>query len=422
MLPQRLKFFLKRNPFIYEVNARLKAWKTSRELRRLNQRYSDLGWRSGVLYSQAAAVEQLRLRLARRHIDITPVRKGGLRIFWVGANRDQDNSGFLAALKKFGEVTCFRNSQGGYGLWYLGRENAVRLYDPEVVRRNDECLIGQVEAELGQGRIHVLLGQMWANFVSFEALRQVQRMGLVTVNISMDDRLPEHWMTYRKIRLGPVGLCEGLDLMLTSSPECCVRYAVEGCPSLYWPMASDPERFKPYPEAEKIHDVSFVGNKYGLRGEIVWRVQRAGIRVEAFGYGWPNGPVDADQSAEIFGKSRIILGVGTVGYNKNIFTLKLRDFDATMAGALYITHRNPDLEVLFQEGKEIECYGSIDECVEKVRYYLDHPDRRIAIAAAAATRARRDHTWEQRISAALRAIGLLSAQPEAQSRAASIGN
>jgi spore maturation protein CgeB len=130
--------------------------------------------------------------------------------------------------------------------------------------------------------------------------------------------------------------------------------------------------------------------------------------VEAFGRGLPNGPATAEQSAEIFGRSRIILGVGNIAYNDDIFTLKLRDFDATMAGALYITHRNPDLLRLFEEGREIECYLTIDECIQKVRHYLAHREQRIRIAAAGAARARREHTWERRIATAFAAIGLVS--------------
>ncbi len=406
----RFKQFLKRNPFVYEINARLKATQTRFAHAKLKRKYARLATERGVVYSEASAIEQLRARIAGRESVVKPIRKGQLRIFWIGANWEQDNSGFLVGMSKFGDIICSRNIHGDYGLLYVSKDGLVRIYDPEVVKSNDICILEQVESALKRGPVDVLMGQMWANLVSVETLREIQRMGVVTVNVSMDDRLPENWGSYRGIRLGSVGLCRGIDLMLTSSSDCCLRYAVEGCPCLFWPPASDPEFFKPYDEDKKEYDVSFVGTRYGLRGRLIRYLKRAGIRVEAFGRGWPNGPVSVDQSAEIFGKSRIILGVGTIAYSEDIFQFKLRDFDATMAGALYITHRNPDLLALFEEGKEIECYLSIDECVRKIRYYLDHPERRMAIAAAAAARARRDHTWEHRLSSAFSAIGLLPAQ------------
>ncbi len=407
MMYRRLKASLKRLPVVYQANARLKAERTARALVRLDRRYERLARDCQIDYCAAEAVRQLRLRLSHRGVAVDPAPKGRLRILWVGGNWDQDNSGFLAGLREFGEVTTFRNARDEYGLGYSEFVRPRRLYDPVPVKLNDACLIEQVQALQRRGGLDVLMGQMWAHLISVETLKRIQAMGVVTVNVSMDDRLPEHWGSYRGIRMGAVGLCDGTDLVLTSSPECCLRFAVEGCPSLFWPMASDPERFKPSGEDTKQYDVSFIGNKYGLRGEIVEGLQRAGIHVDAFGGGWPNGPATADQAGEIFGRSRIILGVGNIGYSKDIFTLKLRDFDATMAGALYVTHRNPDLLKLFEEGKQIECYLTLDECVRKVRYYLDHPEQRMAIAAAAATRARREHTWEHRLSTVFRAIGFL---------------
>jgi spore maturation protein CgeB len=225
----------------------------------------------------------------------------------------------------------------------------------------------------------------------------------------MDDRLPEHWATVDSVRGGSVGLGPGLDMVLTSSPETPEWFLAEDIPALYVPMASDPERFRPFEEDQKRYDVSFIGSKYGLREQIVTAVMAAGIHVDAFGPGWPNGAVNADQSAEIFGRSRIVLGMGTVAHNDDLFTIKLRDFDAPMSGALYVTHRNPDLLQLYREHEEIACYLSIEECVHKLRYYLAHPDDRRRVAAAGMARARREHTWEGRLSRVFSMMGLLEA-------------
>jgi spore maturation protein CgeB len=77
-----------------------------------------------------------------------------------------------------------------------------------------------------------------------------------------------------------------------------------------------------------------------------------------------------------------------------------------MAGALYITHRNPDLLNLFEEGKEIECYMTIEEAEKKISYYLLYPEKRDRLARAAALKARELYTWEKRIDEALQIVGL----------------
>jgi len=234
-------------------------------------------------------------------------------------------------------------------------------------------------------------------------------MGAVTANVAMDDRLPDMWVKYKGRPMGAVGLGDGLDLTLNSSPECLVRYLIHDYPAIFWPMASDPDVFKPA-EVKDI-DVSFIGNKYGTRAKIVQKLEASGVKVDAYGGGWANGPVGPDKAADIFGRSKIILGVGTIAYNEDIYTLKLRDFDATMAGALYLTHRNPDLLAIFTEGEEIECYADENEAAEKAVYYLAHPERIEAIGKAAAKKARERHTWDIRIGEALEALGLLESRP-----------
>ena len=74
----------------------------------------------------------------------------------------------------------------------------------------------------------------------------------------------------------------------------------------------------------------------------------------------------------------------------------MRDFDGPMSGSFYITHDNPDLQLVYEVGKEIVTYQTIEECVEKVRYYLRHDKEREAIAMAGHKRATLEHSWRKR--------------------------
>lgn len=74
----------------------------------------------------------------------------------------------------------------------------------------------------------------------------------------------------------------------------------------------------------------------------------------------------------------------------------VRMFEATGAGTLLVTDWKGDLGTLFDAGKEVVAYRNIEECAELMRYYLDHPKEREAIALAGQKRTLMDHTYWQR--------------------------
>jgi spore maturation protein CgeB len=104
-----------------------------------------------------------------------------------------------------------------------------------------------------------------------------------------------------------------------------------------------------------------------------------------------------------------------------MFTLKLRDFDATMAGAMYITHRNPDLLKIFSEGVDIECYLTEREAVEKIKRYLENPEVCAQMGERAALKARSFHTWQQRLEEAFLALGVWESGAEVPKAFGNIG-
>lgn len=402
----KLRDGLKRVPLLANANSVWKAKQLKGRLARLRRYYSEMAAAKDITYREEEALAAVRAstqRIAR------PVGADARRVkvFWVGANLDQDRSGFLQAMERLCDVTCFYNFKGEYGLWYKDRHGRIRVYDPEIVALNDKALLAQVEAALSTGGIDVLMGQMWSNYVSREALSRIRAMGVPVINISMDDRLPDNWGSRAGCQLGAIGLTGGVDMVLTTTAEVCLWYAVEGCPAIFWPLASDPGVFSPPENAERDIDVLFVGNRYGIRARIVDYLAANGIAVSSWGGGWPNGYVTAEQCAALFKRARIILGVGTVGYCTDVYTLKLRDFDAPMAGALYVTHRNPDLTALYKEGEEIACYESEQECADVIRHYLSHPDQRSAVAHAGWRKAVSRDSWDVRIAQTFQKVGLI---------------
>ena len=395
------KEIAKESPLLYWINAKLKCYELKRDLARFAQEYESKAAASGFTYVAEKAVEEFKRRHQSYRQDYVPAPLGALRIFWVGTNQNQDESGFLQALNQLAKVTVFLNVEGKYGSWSGNAKTSDLSTFAEARRANDEALLKQVEQARVAGGIDVLLGQMWAQRISKEPL------GIPVINIAMDDRLPVHWSTQEGVRLGSIGLWPGIDMVLTTCSETCLWYGVEGCPAVFWPLASDARLFAPAEGSVRDIDVLFIGNRYGIRGKIVAYLERCGIKVDCYGNGWPNGYVNVAQNVALSKRARIILGVGTVGHCPDVYTLKLRDFDAPMTGALYVTHRNPDLCRIFMDGEEIECYESPKEAAEKIRYYLDHPEEREHIGRMGQKKAMTEHSWYERLGSTFRQLGLL---------------
>ncbi len=400
----------KKFALLYWLNASHKCFQLKRDLRRLGREYESRAAASGFSYVAENAVDEFKQRHRHYGPDFVPRVPGELRVFWVGTSQSQDESGFLQALHRVCKLTVFHNIQGDYGIWG-GNVTVAGVPTFAAIRQaNDDALLQQIGQVHAVGGVDVLLGQMWASLISKESLAKVRRMGIPVINIAMDDRLPMHWATREGVRLGSIGLGPGLDMVLTTAPETCLWYGVEGCPALFWPLASDPAIFTPAEGEVRNIDVLFIGNRYGVRGKIVDYLAEHGIKVHCYGDGWPNGYVNAEQNSSLSKRARIILGVGTVGHCPDVYTLKLRDFDALMTGALYVTHRNPDLCRVFREGEEFECYETQQEAYAKISYYLDHPVERERIGRIGQQKALALHTWDERLASTFTQLGLLESK------------
>ena len=401
---EKYKIYLKRFWLVYSINAFFKSLIMKHRRFKIINFYAKKIATCEKRYQEADAIGQFQKRHHDLNINFSPKKAGDLNFFWVGASQAQDESGFLQALLRLGTVSRFYNSHDEYGPHY-----ALPGLDWLQVRRvNDSTLLEQVKRAHAVRKIDCLIGQMWAHVYSEAALLSIRRFGIPIINIAMDDRLPELWLSRRGQRMGSVGLASGVDITLTTAAETCDWYAVEQMPAIFWPLASDKDLFATDHESPRDIDILFIGNRYGIRGQLVEYLARHGVLVTCFGHGWPNGYANAEQNVALSKRAKIILGIGTVGHCSDIYTLKLRDFDALMTGALYITHRNPDLIKLFTEGEHIECYEDANELLNKLKYYLAHPDVCAAIGKKAQVLAQSKYSWDYRLTTTCRQLGLLS--------------
>ena len=204
---------------VYGLNAWLKASQIKKNYVALSAYYAKGGEPSDLPYKEMQAVGWPGVRF-EHDLALPHLESGQLEMLYVGNDYDQDSSGFLQSLSHFGHVHLFRQADGSYGQKGGSRDS------------NGERLIETVQTILKDRVLHLVLGQMWNFTMSWQALAQVRRMGVVVANICMDDR-----HAYRLGRLnnewtGSAGLIPGLDVALTAAPEACQWYAAEGLPAL----------------------------------------------------------------------------------------------------------------------------------------------------------------------------------------------
>ena len=389
-----LKSFLKQIEFFYIINAKFKSLLYLIKTKKLQRKYSRLSKKNKIYYNENDVISEIKNKVEER----LNGKKGisdfkNINVFWIGTNYDQDHSGLLQDLNDLCSLKVFFSSNGQYGF-----VSNIETKTDEIRLLNDKEIFNAVLEHNSVNKIDIIIGQMWSNYISPSLLYRFKDMGIIIINISMDDRLPEMWDKGK----GTLGFANSVDLVLTTAMETCLWYKIEGIPAIYWPLASSASNFSP--SKSKDIDISFIGNKYGYRSEIVTSLIDSGINIKAFGKGWDNGYINASQSGEVLGRSKISLGIGTIGYSKSMFTLKLRDFDVPMSGAMYITHRTDELRTLFVEDKEIVFYSTINELVEKATYYLNNPSQVKLISDNGRNRVLKDHTWKLRFERVFKII------------------
>lgn len=93
-------------------------------------------------------------------------------------------------------------------------------------------------------------------------------------------------------------------------------------------------------------------------------------------------------------RSRLSFNIDSTKAGESVGNIRM--FETTGVGGCLLTGTADNMAELFEDGKEVVTYYSLDECVEKVRYLLDHEDQRRSIAQAGQKRTLRDHTIRNR--------------------------
>ena len=377
-----MRSFIRQIPFLYRLNVFFRQHKFKYQESKIRRIYDFSSPRT-------AALEKVELQ----------PRSELKSAFFVGTNELQDQSGLLRGLQTiFCNFDFFTKADGSYGL-----EFPKTHFSKEVVSRNTSRLKSVLEGKVALP--DVLIGQMMGLNIDHGYLQSLRQKGVYIINISMDDRLPDLWMpSSGGYARGAIQLASGVDITLTTCSDRVSAYHSLGHRAKSMSLATD--LLMSSDVIERDIDVSFVGNRYGVRGKLVSALQSAGVNVQAFGRGWPNGLIAPEATSKINARSRIVLGCGTVAHMEDVTTLKLRDFDSLASGACYVTHRDDDLLRFFNEDQHLVCFSTIGEMVNKVTYLLENPNYAQRIGQEGQQKVQREFLWQDVLKKTFLDIGL----------------
>jgi len=116
--------------------------------------------------------------------------------------------------------------------------------------------------------------------------------------------------------------------------------------------------------------------------------------------------ITQDAMIDIFQQSKINLNLTASSQIQYRSQIKGRNFEIPGCGGFQLSEYAERIEEYFQLDKEIVCCNSLNELIEKIKYYLQHEAERSSIAEAGYRRALHDHTYEQRFNSLFQQMGL----------------
>jgi len=193
-------------------------------------------------------------------------------------------------------------------------------------------------------------------------------------------------------------------------------------PTAFLPHGYDPDVHKPLPLDDQDmgdygHDVTVVASHTPYKELLLSELlrYRPNLDLHIYGSRWETSrsaelrshirgiPIYGSQYAKAVRAARICLGImsGKVEGVSQGDETTTRSFEIPACGGFMLHERTPELLELYEEGREVACFGSVEELASKIDYYLNHPEERQAIARAGHARCVPAYSYDSRVKAIL---------------------
>ncbi len=155
----------------------------------------------------------------------------------------------------------------------------------------------------------------------------------------------------------------------------------------------------------RTRDVSFVGLENGNRSEVIGNMRQKGLAVETFGFGWPASmDIPLQDMVRIFNQTKVNLNIGESF--SAVQQIKRRNFEVPGCRGFLLTTPAEGIQEYYEPDKEVVIASSLEELLDKSRYYLVHEREREIIAQRGYERTLAEHTWTHRLKDVLQCVGL----------------
>jgi spore maturation protein CgeB len=381
------------------IRSLLRSFRVRRNSRRLDREESHYRNIFRERHLSIPMETEIHTQVTGRFLDKMPKQKGALHILAIYHDYNWEGPSLGSSLAAFGEV---HHLDWRDPVLAGGRQ----LDDVGWMKAMNEELLRKVHARAKKRPFDVVFTYLSGEQVSPETVVKLRGLGAPIVNLALNDKETFVGRVRNGHAAGARDICRHFDLCWTSTADALEKYVVEGAIPLYLPEGANPNIHRPFDE-EKVYDVSFVGQCYGNRPETISRLRKAGVQVEVFGPGWPNGSLTTEEMVRTWSRSKINLGFGGVLGHRETYCLKGRDFEVPMSGGLYLTEHHDELIPFYDIGREIVTYKDFGDLLEKIHWLLLEPERAAAIRSEGRERALREHTWEMRFERVFRLLGVL---------------
>ncbi len=327
-----------------------------------------------------------RVTLSDRESERLP--GSGLRLLYVAPKLDYGNPA-----RGYGyEENHFLPALKGVGF------DVIRFDSLTLVQRLGKAVASELLVELAfRLRPDAAFFVLFKDDFTEAAVEELRRNGCVTFNWFTDD----HWRFESFSSLW----APRFTWAITTDPRAAVKYRERGVTNVIRSQWGVNHRLYRPLDRPRRFNATFIGQPHGDRRAVLGAIRRAGIAVEAWGYGWPRGKLSTRQAVEVINESAVNLNLSNAvtGVADQI---KGRDFEVPACRALLLTQNVEAMGDYYDLGSEVLTYDGFDDLTAQIRWALAHPAEADAVREAGYRRVVRDHTYERRFAEIFRHAGV----------------